>query len=733
MNSPAPVDLQNTLKNVFGFSSFRNNQEEIIRAILAGSDVFAVMPTGGGKSLCYQLPALLLQGTCLVISPLISLMKDQVEHARAVGIEAGYLNSSLPAGARRRVEERFVAGHYDLLYLAPERLAMDAFLGQLARVPLSFVAVDEAHCLSEWGHDFRPDYLSLALLKERFPQLPVAAFTATATHKVEEDVVSRLGLAAPLTVRASFDRPNLFYKVEAKENVLAQIGREVERHPGEAGIVYRLSRLDVEKTATALQERGIKAVPYHAGLGNDMRHANQEAFNRDEVQVVVATVAFGMGIDKANVRYVIHGDLPKNIEGYYQETGRAGRDGEPAICLLLYNRGDMARLGNFINKLEDQQEQRAGWDKLSRMADFAERHICRRRQLLAYFGEEYGPEKCRCCDVCLQGVEEVEATVEAQMLMSAIYRTGGRFGAGHIVDIVVGARTKRLKELGHTSLKTHGVGRHRDKSYWRRLVDALLTAGCLTAAGDRFPILQITTAGQEILFGRQPFFFDRLIAPAAGPSAPVGQALKEYDQELFAHLKELRRLEAEKAAVPPYVIFSDRSLREMCQYYPRNEEEMSRIHGVGRAKLAHFGEIFLAAINQWLEEHPDLTRQELPAAAAAMPAKGGAAKNSTTMLASGALAQRGLTLEEIATERGLKEITIAGHLENFLSQGHDLDLPLYVCDDKQDLLRQAFAEHGFDYLRPVVESLNGRVSYDEARIMRGYLKGQPPTDSGTEA
>ncbi len=727
MNSPLAPGLQTTLKNVFGFSSFRANQEEIVRAVMGGGDAFAVMPTGGGKSLCYQLPALLLSGTCLVISPLISLMKDQVDHALSVGIKAGYLNSSLPAGERRAVERRLRDGGYDLLYLAPERLATEGFARLLKEIAISFVAVDEAHCLSEWGHDFRPDYLSLSVLKDILPQVAIAAFTATATRQVGEDIIKRLRLQDPFLVRASFDRPNLIYKVLAKDNVLGQIGREVRRHPGEAGIVYRLSRKDVENTALHLQGLGIVALPYHAGLSSEERHQNQEAFNRDEIQVIVATVAFGMGIDKSNVRYVIHGDLPKNIDGYYQETGRAGRDGDPAHCLLLYSRSDMVRLGNFISQLEDRQEQNAGWQKLGQMADFAEKHSCRRRQLLGYFEEVYAQDNCGACDVCLQGVEAVDATTEAQMVLSAIYRTGGRFGAGHIIDIVVGARTKRIKELGHTELKTHGVGKHHPKPYWRRLVDALLVGGSLQAVGDKFPVLTIAGQGEDILFGRASFAFSQLIALPDDNVRAARREEKEYDQDLFALLHGIRRDLADQDRVPPYVIFSDRSLREMCQYFPASAAEMPAIHGVGMVKLERYGAPFLAEIGRWLADHPEIDKPPLPALTPPVQKgkKGTKSKGvSKTMLESGALAQAGLSLAEIAKQRGIKEITVAGHLEAFLEQGKELDLGLFVSVEKQELLGKAFEAHGFGYLSPVVEGLGGQVSYDEARIMRGFLRGQ---------
>lgn len=481
------TDIFTQLQRVFGFSTFRRNQQEIVEAILAGRDVFAVMPTGGGKSLCYQLPASLLAGGCIVISPLISLMKDQVDAALAIGLEAAYLNSTLLQSEQQEVMTRMQKGGYQLLYISPERLALPGFLQRLKESSFSFLAVDEAHCISEWGHDFRPDYLALSRIREELPHLPLAAFTATATEKVQEDIIHRLQLSDPLLVRASFDRPNLFYQVLPRQQVNKQIERAIREHKGEAGIVYRLSRNDVEKTASYLSARGITALPYHAGLEAGQRQANQEAFNRDEVQVIVATVAFGMGIDKSNVRFVIHGDLPKNLESYYQETGRAGRDSEPAHCLLFYSRGDFFRLRPFVEQLQDKKEREFGLQQLRRMMAFAEQPVCRRRAVLAYFDEEYPQENCGACDICVHGTEEIDGTVDAQKVMSAIYRTDQRFGAGHIVDILYGAKSKRILSLGHDRIKTYGIGKKEGKGHWRSVIDALLAQGLLEAEGENIP------------------------------------------------------------------------------------------------------------------------------------------------------------------------------------------------------------------------------------------------------
>jgi len=466
------------LKDIFGFHSFRPNQEEIVRAILARQDCFVVMPTGGGKSLCYQLPAHIMDGTCMVVSPLISLMKDQVDAAIATGLRASFLNSSLSAAMKRDVQLRFTAGELDLIYVSPERFAMPEFIAELKHVKLSFVAIDEAHCISDWGHDFRPDYLNLATIVEDFPDVPVTAFTATATHRVQEDIVAKLRLRSPHTVRASFNRPNLFYKVIPKQKPGDQILKFVRAHPNDPGIIYRTTRKSVEQTAALLARHGIKALPYHAGLDDASRIMNQDAFNRDEIDVIVATIAFGMGIDKSNVRYVLHGDLPKNMESYYQETGRSGRDGESAHCLLLFGYGDIPKIRYFIDQISENTERNHSIKCLNDMVHYATINVCRRKQLLNYFGEDYPPQKPEpsmtntespmiatgaCCDICAGEVESVDATVDAQIVLSAIARTGERFGINYIVSVVTGSDFDRIQQLGHDKIKTFGIGKDQDK------------------------------------------------------------------------------------------------------------------------------------------------------------------------------------------------------------------------------------------------------------------------------
>lgn len=694
-----------------------------MQGILAGRDVLAVMPTGGGKSLCYQLPAAIMQGTCIVISPLISLMKDQVDAANAFGMKAGLLNSTLTPSQQQEVLACLQEGIYDLLYLSPERLAQPGFIGRLQRASLSFVAVDEAHCISEWGHDFRPDYLALSLLRLNLPGIPITAFTATATSRVQEDIVRRLTLRNPLMARASFDRPNLFYQVQLRDQVNSQIETVVREHVDEAGIIYRLSRADVEKTAAWLQKGGIKALPYHAGLDSTIRSRNQEAFNRDEAQVVVATVAFGMGIDKSNVRFVIHGDLPKNMEGYYQETGRAGRDGEPALCLLFYSRGDYFRLRNFVDQMSGEEERQAGLAQLNRMMDFAEQPVCRRRALLRYFDEVYGQDNCGACDICVQGVQTVDATLSAQMIMSAIYRTGQRFGAGHIVDIVCGARTARISAMGHDQIKTYGVGREKGKKFWRQLIDSMLSQGLLGSVGEPYPVLEIRPAGEEVLFGRQKFATHRILEKKSKESQSDRLAC---DEQLFALLRKLRRDLAEEAGVPPYVLFSDMSLRQMSCFMPQTAEEFLRISGVGLIKLERYGQPFLSAISTYIAENPDAAPQKMTQAATgaapSRPVK--KAGGSDTLAETWRLAESGLGLAEIAAARNLKTSTIAAHLAELLKQGRDVVVERFVEQKVREEMTELFRLHGLSRLKPVVEAMAGRAGYDQAQIVRGVLFSQ---------
>ncbi len=598
-------DAGAALKQHFGFSAFRPHQEEIVSAILAGRDVFAALPTGGGKSLCYQLPALLSRGLTVVVSPLISLMKDQVDAARENGISAAYLNSTLASEEAARTWRDLAAGRVRLLYVAPERLAHARFradLAELAGVGVTLFAVDEAHCISEWGHEFRPDYRTLGQLRREFPGVPISAFTATATRSVQLDVVKQLGLNRPLEVRGSFDRPEISYAVLRKDGVERQIAEVAQRHAGEPGIVYRSSRKAVEQSADYLQSRGVRAVAYHAGLEDDVRRDRQDAFVRDEVDVVVATIAFGMGIDKSNVRWIVHGDLPRSVEAYYQETGRAARDGEPAETVLFHGPGDLRTIRYHIDRMELAEERDRAEARLREVLHFADSGICRRKLLLAHFDEEYSGN-CGNCDVCTGSVDLQDLTVPAQKVLSAAYRTGQRFGGHHLADIVSGNATDRVVELGHNGLPTFGVGSDHGKSWWLDLIRDLEGDGCLERSDGRKSGFRITQRGRLLLRGKETFLAARYAEPSrtesTQPDVPHSRRT-EGDEALFERLKRVRLEIARERGVPPYVVFSDKSLRSMVRTRPTDGAGLLRCHGVGERKLAQYGPEFIAAIREHL-------------------------------------------------------------------------------------------------------------------------------------
>jgi ATP-dependent DNA helicase RecQ len=596
--------VTDALKRYFGFDAFRPLQEAIVGDVLAGRDVFALLPTGGGKSLCYQLPALLTPGLTVVISPLIALMKDQVDALTTAGIPATYLNSSLDYDDVRERIEGLRRGAYRLLYVAPERLTIGSFAADLERWNVARFAVDEAHCISEWGHDFRPDYRRIAELRERFPDAPFLAFTATATDRVRADIIERLALRAPAIHVGSFNRPNLTYRVTRKRRGPEALIAWLRARPDDAGIVYVASRASADELAARLAAAGIAALPYHAGLEQATRARHQERFIRDKIRVVVATVAFGMGIDKSNVRFVVHYDLPKSIEGYYQETGRAGRDGVPAECLLFFNYGDVAKFERFIAEKESEGERAVARAQLERMTRYAYSNDCRRRDLLAYFGETFAPLNCGGCDNCLEPRPAVDATLDAQKLLSCVERirraSGFGVGIAHVVDVLLGAENEKIWRWNHERLTTYGIGKERSRSSWRALADELVRLGFLGIDAAHFNTVALTAAGRAALAERTPVIV-REPPPAAEKArkraAPAGTD-GPYDAEVFRALRDLRKELADERDVPAYVVFSDAVLRAMARELPRTPAQLRAISGVGEKKLADFGARFLAAIER---------------------------------------------------------------------------------------------------------------------------------------
>ncbi|MDQ6913618.1 MAG: DNA helicase RecQ, partial [Verrucomicrobiota bacterium] len=577
------MELETSLKKYFGYSDFRPLQKEIVRDALAGRDVFALMPTGGGKSLCFQLPALLRDGMTIVVSPLIALMKDQVDALRTSGIAATYLNSTLDATEARSRLRGLHQNQFKLLYVAPERLMLDSFLERALNWKIAQIAIDEAHCISEWGHDFRPEYRELKKLRTNFPDVPVMALTATATERVREDILKQLKLREPQCYVASFDRPNLSYRVAAKSSVYDQLRDFVQSRPNECGIVYCASRKTADTLARKLSEEGISAKPYHAGLESGERTKHQEMFLRDDVRVVTATIAFGMGINKPNVRYVVHYDLPKNIESYYQETGRAGRDGLPSECVLLFSAADVVKQTRFIEE-KSEKEQRIAHEQLRQMVHYAETRECRRAVLLRYFGEERPNESCNGCDNCLTPRETFDGTIAAQKFLSCVHRiqqkSGFGFGLNHIVEVLTGAKTEAVRQRGHDTISTYGIGHELKRPAWLALGRELLRMGLLEAAPGKFATLSLTSAGWEMLRERKPVTLTK--QPDVAEKAKTKRAgAIECDEALFERLRILRRKLADERNVPAYVIFSDVSLREMARSLPTRLGDFARVPGVG--------------------------------------------------------------------------------------------------------------------------------------------------------
>jgi ATP-dependent DNA helicase RecQ len=701
--------IQHTLKTVFGFHEFRSPQQAVIEQVIAGEDVFLVMPTGGGKSLCYQIPALHRTGLAIVVSPLISLMKDQVDALLANGVRAACFNSSLSSAEARRVSRQMDSAELDLLYVAPERLMQPEFLERLATLPLALFAIDEAHCISQWGHDFRPDYVQIGRLRGLFPAVPIVAMTATADPETRRDIIRQLGIEQATVYVAGFDRPNITYTVMPKQKPFAQLGVFLNNRRGEAGIVYALSRKRVEQVAERLRAAGFAAAAYHAGLPDEERRRVQDAFRRDDLRIVVATVAFGMGIDKPNVRFVVHYDMPKSVESYYQETGRAGRDGLPSEALMLFGMGDVMTARSLIENSDNPERVRVELQKLNAMVAYAEALTCRRRALLAYFGDQRDHD-CDNCDICNDPPQRFDASELARKALSCVYRVGERFGARHVIDVLRGAKGQRILDLRHNELSTYGIGADLASAEWDNIIRQLIHLGYLVQDFTRFGALGLSPAARPVLKGETLVTLGRPrdVAKAEEKLRRKSGAGEGAHRALFEALRSLRKQIADAASVPPFVVFSDATLVEMAKNRPRDERELLSITGVGEHKLRRYGVKFLAAIDED-------RRSTAPGA----DIDGLSLSLSDTQRDTFTLYRQGLSVPEMASRRGLKDLTVIAHLEELLAAGLDIDLRRFVDADKIPLIEARLEELGAIGLTPLKEGLPESISYTDIRLVRG--------------
>ena len=704
------------LTRVFGYSAFRGRQKEVIEHVLKGGSCLVLMPTGGGKSLCYQIPAMIRYGLGLVASPLIALMQDQVDALAQNGVAAAFYNSTLDGAQKSQIRKQAQTGGLDLLYVAPETLNSPGFQSFIQGLPLSLIAVDEAHCVSQWGHDFRPDYLEVARLREHFPSTPLIALTATADPQTQKDVRERLGLAHDPIFSSSFDRPNIRYQIGSKEKSREQLFDFIQsEHPDQAGIVYVLSRTNVDETAAWLTQKGLKAMPYHAGLDANQRRQNQARFLREEGWIMVATIAFGMGIDKPNVRFVAHLNLPKSVESYYQETGRAGRDGEPASAWMAYSSADVVKLRRMMEGGEGTDDfKKLGRKKLDDMRNLCEATQCRRQVLLAYFGEEHSGA-CGNCDNCLQPSNTWDATISAQKALSAIARTGERFGAGHLIDLLLGKETEKAIQFNHTRLSVFGVGKDLDKKQWASLFRQLVAAKVVTVDVEGYGAYKLNPNSWAVLKEGQKVWL-REEAKAVGKSKQTRYARTEassnnaglVDANLFEALRTLRLKLAKAQGLPPYVVFHDSALREMAARRPTTLNEFAQIPGVGEAKLKHYGSTFVELLRQ-LSPAPEI--KQTPAVSSSK----GASNSSDETLN---LFRQGLDAKAIASQRGLTITTVWDHFGQLIFE-KKLDLKDVVdLSDKEIVLLQTELSDSAGRLKPVFEKFGGKYSFDVLKCVK---------------
>ena len=699
--------LQQALKKYFGYDRFRDGQEEIITHALKNRDLLVIMPTGGGKSLCFQLPALLKKGLTIVVSPLISLMQDQVTSLEDNGIKATFLNSTLDFAQVRRRENDILAGKIKLLYLAPERLVSEhfqEFLHQITNtISIASFAIDEAHCISEWGHDFRQEYRQLRLLRSRFPSVPIMALTATATPRVQQDIIQQLNLRTPIIRRFSFNRPNLYYEVQPRQKrTYPQILRLIRSFSG-SGIIYCFARKTTEKLAADLGKDDILALPYHAGLSDQLRSQYQEKFIRDDVQIMVATLAFGMGINKPDVRFVIHHDLPRNIESYYQESGRAGRDGEGAHCILLYNSSDEFKINYFIKQKGTVQEQKIAREQLRKVLAYAQTSYCRRIVQLSYFGEKFSGD-CQACDNCLNPPAKEDWTIEAQKFLSCVARTRERFGAKHIIDILRGSKAKKIYQYGHHLLSTYGIGKDHNTEEWQHLARSLVDQQLVNQTYDGYNVLKLNKQSWLILRQKKKVEI-ALYSPTKSSPNQQNNPRKLQAELLLERLKILRKKIADQEGIAPYVIFGDSTLRLMAKMRPQNFPELSRLSGITEYKLQKYGNYFIQEIINF--SHEEIMPLAIP---------------TPTQIKTLQLYQQGLTVAEIAQKRGFSVSTIMEHISELIELNQPIDINNLVEQKIQEEIMNGIHQVGDKSLKIIKQHLEDMYTYDQIKLVRAWYR-----------
>lgn len=715
------LNPKEALKKYFGYSEFRPKQEGIIQSVLEGKDSFVLMPTGGGKSLCYQLPAILFKGITIVISPLIALMKDQVDALKANGVDAAFLNSTLTSEEQSQIYFRLRNKDLKILYLAPERLLANngELIDFLADLEVSLVAIDEAHCISQWGHDFRPEYLRLSILKRKLPKTPFIALTATADDITRKDILEKLGFKNPEISVSSFDRPNIEYNVQVKQNSFDRLLDFLDDRKGESGIIYTLSRKETESIALRLAAEGYKAKAYHAGLNREIREENQDLFLRDDVNIIVATIAFGMGIDKSNVRFVVHMTLPKNIEGYYQETGRAGRDGLASTALLFYSAGDLIKLRSFAEIDGNKEQSRVMLEKLQIMSDFCETYTCRRKYLLNYFGED-AQDNCGNCDVCTNTYETIEATKPAQMLLSAMARLDRQFGANYLIQLLRGSKSEKIWEE-HTWLKTYGVGKDYSKAEWSYMIREFLQLKIIQKSQGNYPVLGFTEKSRDVLKGQEKIEIRKLEIQEERPRVSTKAVDIAFEKELFELLKGTRKHLADQQGVPAFVIFSDATLVELAGYLPQDDDDLYQISGFGESKVQKYGQTFLEEIVAYCKIHRLDSKMDEKKGKAKPKRKKKSRSIGQTHAQSFDLYQQGMSISAISKERKLSLNTIESHLAHFIAMG-ELEINGLVEAKKRKEIEEVIARKGMGMLAPIKNELKDHISYGDIKMVIAHLE-----------